>query len=309
MTFSNQIRLSACVARTFLILVTSVSELPAKTLDASAQPGGQQPAEPTWTLASGATLTLFPSGDIYPVYVADPHRTTNAILLTFCPQPRIPETRSPQATLSAGGRFGMLGIEPATKDGRAWQISIDAGLDTIFDTQFRNDAIAWEGNYGLTATTARGSLAVKIAVLHVSSHIGDDYQERTLRPRINYTREEVAVGASWRWSEPWRAYGEVGFAYRQGAEEQEPGRLQVGLEHESRFGLWQDRFTAYWAADFSSMQERDWRLDTSLQGGLVARSNGRAYRLLLQFHNGRPPVGEFFQYSEIRLSLGLTIDF
>ena len=308
MNFSNQIQLTVRVACTVLILVTLASDVPARTLDEQSQPAGQPPAEPTWTLGSGVTLTLFPAGEVYPVYVADPHRATNSILVAFLPQPRIPDTRSPQAILNGGGRFGILRIDPQTKDGRAWQISIDAGLDAIFDTQNRNDAVGWEGNYGLTGTTAKGRLGMKFAVLHTSAHLGDEYQDRTRRQRINYTREEVAVGASWRWSEPWRVYGEIGVMYRQGGETQEPGRLQAGLEFESRRRLWGDRFAGYWAADVSSMEERDWRLDTSLQGGLVTRSNGRACRLFLQFHNGRPPVGEFYTYSEVRLSLGLAID-
>ena len=38
---------------------------------------------PTWTYASGRTLKLFPGGDLFPIYVADPHRPTNTILVDF----------------------------------------------------------------------------------------------------------------------------------------------------------------------------------------------------------------------------------
>jgi hypothetical protein len=42
--------------------------------------------------------------------------------------------------------------------GRRWQVSIDAGFDAIFDAQYKNDGIGWDGNCGLTITTAsRGS--------------------------------------------------------------------------------------------------------------------------------------------------------
>lgn len=62
------------------------------------------------------------------------------------------------------------------------------------------------------------------------------------------------------------------------------------------------------AADFSLFEERDWRLDTSLQGGLVTRSNGRTYRLYSQWYDGRPTLGQFTAYSEAALSLGFKVD-
>lgn len=42
--------------------------------------------------------------------------------------------------------------------------------------------------------------------------------------------------------------------------------------------------------------------------GLVARSGGRTRRIGIEWYHGRPPIGEFFQYTESYLSLGLWID-
>lgn len=265
--------------------------------------------DPTWTRPSGARFELFPDGDVYPVYVADPHRPTNAIQMGVYPEPEIPEALSPRAALSAGGRFGMLRIVSAQPGGRSFQVSIEAGLDAIFDSQHRNDAIGWDGNYGLAFTTASASrLAWKVAVLHVSAHLGDEYQDRTDTSRINYTRQEVALGASWRCSPRLRAYSEVGVAYSERSAQQEPWRLQLGLERESRPKLWSGRFATYAAADFSSMQERGWHLDTTIQGGIVTRSGGRTSRLYLELRDGRPSVGEFFRFSETVITFGFRID-
>jgi len=94
-------------------------------------------------------------------------------------------------------------IEPAKPDGRVWQVSIEAGFDAIFDSQNRLDVVGWDGNYGLMLTTASSSpIALKIAVPHISAHVGDEYQERIGHPRINYTRDELSVGATWRWFPP-----------------------------------------------------------------------------------------------------------
>jgi hypothetical protein len=252
-------------------------------------------------------MTLFPSGDVYPVYVADPHRPTNVIAESAIIGSGIPDTDSPLTRLGAGGRFGMLRIGPATSDGRSWQVSIEAGFDAVFDSQNRLDAVGWDGNYGLTVTTASSRrLALKIAVLHVSAHVGDEHQARTGRTRINYTREELAVGAVWRWSPRWLTYGETGWGYRRGNELLEPWRVQSGLEYVSRPGG--QRFAWYGAADVSAMQERDWRVDVTVDAGIVTRGIGRTSRIFLEWHDGRPTVNEFFLDSTQSLSLGLKID-
>jgi hypothetical protein len=246
---------------------------------------------------------------VYAVYAADPHRPTNTISELVYTRVRIEETASPRVGLAGGGRFGVLRIDPAKPGGRSWQVSISAGLDAVFDSLHKLDAIGWDGNYGLTVTTATGGpLAFKVAVLHQSSHLGDEYAARTGRERLNYTREEVALGASWRFFGRWRAYGETGVAYIMRYEGQEPWRGQAGVEYESRPKLWGGRFAWYGATDFSSTQERSWRLDTALQGGIVTRSDGRTYRLGVGWTDGRPPLGEFFSKSEGWFTFGLWVD-
>ena len=97
---------------------------------------------------------LFPAGDLYPAYVADPHRPTNELSVGFGSS-AIPDSRSPRIHLSAGGRFGMMKFGPNRPDARRWQVSLDAGLDAVFDSHYKNDAIlAGDGNYGLTITSA-----------------------------------------------------------------------------------------------------------------------------------------------------------
>ena len=265
---------------------------------------------PAWDASSTRTIRLFPTGEIYPVYVADPHRPTNAVVEGFYSRSRVPETSSPRTFLAGGGHFGMLRLEPSAAGGRFWQVSIDAGLDALFDSQFKNDAIGWDGNYGLTVTTATSTspLAFKVALLHLSAHLGDEYQDRTGIQRINYTREELALGTAWRFRPRWRAYGELGLAYRMRSDGQDRWRWESGVEYEARPTPFGGRMAWYGAVDFSAFQERDWRLDTALQGGLVTRSGGHTYRVFAQWYDGRVTLGEFFRYSEASFSVGLKID-
>ncbi|HET7319629.1 MAG TPA: DUF1207 domain-containing protein, partial [Nitrospirota bacterium] len=87
-----------------------------------------------------------------------------------------------------------------------------------------------------------------------------------------------------------------------------PGRIQFGLEYEMPLWLGKNQIGWYGAADFSATEERDWRLDRSLQAGLVTHRAGRTWRFGIEWYNGRPPLGEFFQYTEEYVSLGLWID-
>ena len=275
---------------------------------AAAQEGPRQP-DATWVTSSGTSVALFPSGDIYSPYVADPHRPTNIIEESAILGGGITGMESPVTRLAAGGRFGVLRIGRSARGGRSWQVSLEAGLDALFDSQNRLDVVGWDGNYGLTVTTASsGPLALKIAVLHVSAHVGDEHFTRTGRTRINYTREEVSVGARWRWSPRWHMYGETGVAYRTGDPSLEPWRAQAGLEWDSGPGPCGKRIACYAAADVLAMQERDWRVDATINFGILTHGVGRTTRIFLEWHDGRPTVNEFFQDSVTSLSLGLKID-
>ena len=275
----------------------------------AAQTTDDQQRPPTWTIGSGTTLTLFPSGDVYPLYTADPYRPTTSVTGMPYTRARIEGTGSPRIGLAAGGRFGVLRIEPASAEGRSWQVSLNAGLNGLFDAENRADAVGWDGNYGLALTTAaRGPLAVKIAMQHVSGHLGDEYADRTGLTRINYDRNEIALGLSLRLTRGWRTYGEAGAGYKNRYEEQKPWRGQAGVEYESRPTIWGGRFAWYAATDFSAMEERDWRLDTSIQGGILTRANGHTYRLVAGWTDGRPPLTEFFRLSERWFTFGLHID-
>ena len=100
----------------------------------------------------------------------------------FYTRSEIPDTSGTRTMLKAGGRFGIVRWEAAPGGGRSWQLSLDAGLDAMFDSQNSLDNVGWDGNYGITLTTASASrFAYKLGILHCSSHVGDEYMERTGR--------------------------------------------------------------------------------------------------------------------------------
>jgi hypothetical protein len=105
-----------------------------------------------------------------------------------------------------------------------------------------------------------------------------------------------------------RAYGELGVAYKELTEEQAPWRIQGGLDWSPPRTALFGRFSWYAALDVSSYQERDWRPDVAVQGGLATKAHGRTWRFGVEYYDGRAPLGEFFQYTEARVTLGVWVD-
>jgi len=264
------------------------------------------PSEPSPPEPPARTTDVFPEGDVYPPYIADPHRTGTGAMVNFYTDTSIPDSSGERTSLKAGGRLGFVRV---SKPGLSWQLSLDASFDAMFDSQHKLDAIGWDGNYGLTLTAVtRHRASFKLAVLHLSAHVGDEYMERTGRTRIDYTREEVAAGTAVRLGAAWRAYGELGVAYKELTEEQAPWRIQGGLEWTPAKTAVLGRFSWYAALDVSAFEERDWRPDVAVQGGLATQAHGRTWRFGVEYYDGRAPLGEFFQYTEARVSLGFWID-
>jgi hypothetical protein len=92
------------------------------------------------------------------------------------------------------------------------------------------------------------------------------------------------------------------------SDDQDRWRWQSGLEYESRPSVFGGRMAWFGAVDLSALQERDWRLDTALQGGLVTRSRGHTYRFFVQWYDGRVTLGQFSHYTETGFSIGIKVD-
>src|SRR5512134_3712215 len=154
----------------------------------------EQPApSPEGASASDATM-YFPSGRLYPTYAADVHRIGFGVQLLNFTDTQIPDSGDTRVAIRAGSRFGIVRI--TSEGGRAWQFDVEGGFNAQFDQDHSLDNIGWDGRYGLSVATARTDrLAFKFGVLHDSSHVGDEYIERTGRTRIGYTRHELAAGA------------------------------------------------------------------------------------------------------------------
>ena len=259
---------------------------------------------------TGDRVVLSPRDELYQPYLADPHRASFELLGKSVGDVDIPETGDTRYGLRLGGRFGITRHESRVHPGRAWQVSTEIGFVGEFDLDNAYDNVGWDGIYGIIFTSTLGpDMRVKLGTMHRSSHVGDEYIERTGRQRINYTRQEIQTGLSWDVTRVWRTYGEIGYAYDMGNEIlMERWRAQAGLEYQPPRSWWDGQLGWYAALDVSAMEERDWRADATLRGGFLFDADGRRWSLSLMHYRGRPTIGEFFQHTETYTGVALRLE-
>lgn len=309
------------VAGTFLALLCTAALCYGMAAPASPQEhrdryveaeGKDTASKRTFHYDSGWSLTLSPATELYPRSIADPRRPGLSVTYGHFTRSEIADAGDSRLGIRMGGSYGLLRLHPVGEPDRGFQLDAAASFLGQFDLDHSLDNIGWDGLYGLFFTWADGGgWALKFGAHHDSSHVGDEYAERTGRRRIGYTREEAVLGVSRQFSGRWRLYGEAGRAYhRSNKELMDLWRGQVGLEYEPPRRLWDGRMGWYAAADCSFFQERDWRGNIALQLGLVIPRDdiGRRYRFGVEYYRGRSVIGEFFQNDEASLSVGFWWD-
>jgi hypothetical protein len=301
-----------------LVLLLTGTPAPAMKGMANAAAGNVETPEAQMTLrsasdgADGWTLLWSPPGELYRRPIADPHRSGFGLVYGNYIDPETPQAGDSRLLIRMGGSYGLFRIHAPASPGKGYQVDIGANFLGQFDVDHSLDNIGWDGIYHLTFTWADGEgLALKLGILHDSSHVGDEYAERTGRRRLGYTREEAVLGVSRSLPKGWRVYGEAGRAYhRSNKEEMGLWRAQSGLDYESPYPVWGGAMAWYAALNCSAYQENKWHGNTALQAGVVLPQEeiGRRYRFGIEYYRGRSPIGEFFRNKESVIGIGLWWD-
>jgi hypothetical protein len=255
------------------------------------------------------TVTLAPRGDLYPQYIADPHRPVFSIQSVSVNQSEIPDAGSPRYGLKLGGRFGVFRKEQAGDPNKGFQLSFEAGFKGQFDSSQATDNIGWDGHYGVNLSYRPWrKTAMRFGIQHTSSHLGDEYIERTGRTRIEYTREEIYGGISHEIGRSWLVYGEAGYATDLRNDDlQKPMRLQSGAQYQSRL-MFGGRLGWYSAINTTAFEERDWQPTLTVQAGVFMPHLERVRRIGIEYHDGRSSIGEFFRSDEQHLAVGIWLE-
>lgn len=270
------------------------------------------PPDATPAREAGWHLCFSPPGDLFPRALADPRRPMFAFVHQSVGEVTIPDSGDTRYGVRLGGRHAFARLSPADRPGRGFELAAEGAFSGLFDADNDTDNIAWDGLYGLHVAWAAGErLALRLALAHDSSHVGDEYIERTGRERIRYTREELGLGASWRLARDWRIYGEAAHGHDLRNETlMEPWRAQSGLEYSPPPRLSGGWLGWYAACDLGAYEEDDWELNVTAQAGLHAPvpALGRSYRVGLEYSAGRSHHGEFFFQRERYVGFGFWLD-
>ena len=213
--------------------------------------------------------------------------------------------------IAIGGRLGILrwGTSGCDRpDG--WQLDVEGAvfprLDPVGDS---TPLIAVDFRAGVPLTYGCGPLHIKLEYYHISSHLGDEFMlDNPDVVRINYSRDTLAFGLGYYWTEALRLYGEAGFA---------PSAVGGAEAWDFQFGAdFSPPYTSHRGSPFAAVNVHS-REDVKYNGNFVAqvgwqwrrRPSGGVFRLGLQYYTGKNEQYEFYKDTESRFGYGLWCDY
>lgn len=257
---------------------------------------------------SEVTLTFSPVDKIYRPYKADPRYPRNIAKILEYTSSNIDNVKSTRYEIGLGGMFSVARYHSVSNSKKAVQLDIGASIYSEYDVYNSLDNIGWDGVIAtnLSFYIDKG-LYGKLGVLHISSHLGDEYIQETGRERIHYTRNEYNAGISL--EKDMRYYLEIGYGYGKNAASLESEwRFQIGADYEFNYVLFK-YYRPFFALDAQSYEEDRYRLSNSIQLGMLTKKEkqGREFRVALEYYNGKAKVREFFPKKEE--SVGIVASF
>ena len=251
---------------------------------------------------------FFPQTQLYPIYIANPLRHTFSVQNMYFSKMDIIDTSQRRYNLKAGANLGVFRNQSEDTK-RGWQITAGGGFHGQFDPVSSEDNVGWDGMFSVSLEMRQNeALAHRIGIHHISSHIGDELIERTGIVRKNYTRQEIRYGLMWFIIPHWQSYFELGKGYDlRNKDIQKQWRSELGIQYENE-KYWRSDFGWYMGADFSSYEENNWDINTSLHVGILTKVDDRRYRFGFEFYEGRSTLGEFFLNKEKSIGLGIWVD-
>ncbi len=251
------------------------------------------------------TCQVLPSGIIYHSYLAGPKEPRFAAVFFH------DKDLNWQLDYSVGGRVGL--VRYGTTDNilpQGWQLDLEGAAFPRVNLDENMDLDAADYRIGLPLTYGKDRWQAKLAIYHLSAHVGDEFLIRNPGfQRRNYVRDAFVAGVSYYPMNMLRVYGEaeVAFNLAGGAE---PLAFQFGCEVSPRRynGCDGDPFLAL---NTSLRQDVDFCGSLSLQLGWQWRGfeNQRLLRTGLHFLTGKSNQFEFMRQNETQIGLGAWYDF
>lgn len=190
-------------------------------------------------------------------------------------------------------------------EGFSVDYQLAGGVYHQFDLSQSLDGLGYDGSIFSTTTLVFNHFSVDLSVFHLSGHLGDEYVAETKRARLEYSRNEALLALRWQNSN-FLTHSEVGWDYSDNkAAPDDPWRLRQELQYK----FWNHGTSSlFTAVDFESKQERNWRINSTLQLGLsMAKEQRERFRAYFEFYDGGSKLSEFYSDNERMISFGLVL--
>jgi hypothetical protein len=295
--------------------------LPVGIAYAGDQNGGQPKAKVDcrYEQTDGETTSdVFPSDDVFRPLLADP-KQPQFFAMWQSQQSLVPRTQTNIGSVAIGENFGFYTRRQGCN---GWQVSLLTGVFAQFDLDTSNAALQnVDFNVGIPLTWRQGNWSARLRYYHQSSHLGDEFLAANPGFRsITLQYEQVDVIVSYDFEKWLRLYGGGAVMVNRQPSTIDRNQVQWGFEARTPapigrtnvFGLLSNPilFTPVLTADFKSVEEQNWYINTNLLMGVDMNraSSFRRLRFLFNYYHGYNPYGQFF-YSQKTESFGAAAYF
>ncbi len=211
-----------------------------------------------------------------------------------------------EAEVALGENFPVLALRRGDRPitlGFGSQVYARFSLTDAKSALISNDWVV-----GLNSTAIFGAWAFTLETYHESSHLGDEYEDRTGAKRIDWTREVLAAWASYA-SGPWRIMGSASYTLRDELRlERSGGSLGLDFRPPSRTGRGPIRPVG--GVYFDATAATSWRVSGSFKAGVVLQASpgGREIGFAVIAHDGLSTQRQFFREESRYLGLEVRFD-
>jgi hypothetical protein len=239
------------------LVVLSISILVISITFSAAMAQEDERADTSFKGLLGWEWELDPNDQPYPDYIADPRRPRMFLGVAYYDS-EIPRTSSSRVLIDFGTRYTLFKITSPKKENE-FALDIEGALFTQFDPGYSLNALGWDGRYGIFIVyNWHDKLATRIGYRHISAHLGDEYMEETGRPRVDYTRDDFALGLSYFITEQIMTYVEPSYAWNTGKNDrQEEWAVEGGAQYKGEHTMWNNSTAFYSGFHIRSFEETD----------------------------------------------------
>ncbi|MEX1184467.1 MAG: DUF1207 domain-containing protein [Gemmatimonadota bacterium] len=218
------------------------------------------------------------------------------------------------AAVSLGVIFPLVQLAE-WEDGGAMLV-LDGRVFSRFRIEYESrDDMGQDWFVGGGIEARRAKLSGRASIIHRSSHIGDEFANATGAQRIEFGGEQLDLLAAWDLPLDARVHGGVSWIFRSYLHREplldaldidDRGILWAGADRHWR--PWQDRRLALWlGGDVQAAERTGWDPAVDVAAGMGLDS-GRSLRLMLRYHYGPSPMGEFFLTHETFFGIELVAE-